>query len=558
MHTQVGLWPGDVGRRVQAAPQPTTADAAIQSIDGQRPRLAAIDVGSNSIRLIVAEVEDDGSYRILDDERETTRLAAGLARTGQLSPEAVARSIETVTRMKAIADGLQVSRLRAIATSAVREASNGQDFCEEVLRRVGVAIEIVSPEEEAHLAFRSAARHFHLNGHPAAIVDIGGGSVEVILVAGTVVDEVYSLPLGAVRTTERFHTDQPLRKQQRKEVCRALDRQLYDAIGKPPLWPQVMIGSGGTFTTLAEIAQARRHEPALTVQGYRLPLAEIEMVLDELLRMTVKERREVPGMNPARADILVAGALVITRLAKYLNCEEVWVHEKGIRDGLLLSMMTELAGPGDQRETPLERIDSVRRFARKCRCREAHSEHVATLAATIFQGLRGPLGLSADHEDLLRAAALLHEAGHVINQESYHKHSYHVIRHAELPGFDAHEVELIANIARYHRGALPKSSHEHFAPLSAADGDLVRLLAGILRVADALDRTRFQRVRGVQAELTPDTLRLHVDAGPDAQVEIWDAQDKAKLLEKALRRTVVIEGRSQGTGVRGQESGDRK
>jgi exopolyphosphatase/guanosine-5'-triphosphate,3'-diphosphate pyrophosphatase len=509
----------------------------------QHPRLAALDVGSNSIRLIVAEVEEDGSYRVLDDERETTRLAAGLTRTASLSPEAVARSMEAIARMKAIADGLQVSRLRAIATSAVREAANGREFCEQVLLRIGVEIEIISPEEEAQLAFRSAVRHFHLNGHPSAIVDIGGGSIEIILAAGTVVDEVHSLPLGAVRTTERFGTDEPLRKNRRKEIARAIDGQLSDRVGKPPLWPQVMIGSGGTFTTLAEIAQARRREPALSVQGYRLPVAEIEMLLDELQDMTVKERREVPGMNPARADILVAGALVITRLAKYLHCEEVWVHEKGVRDGLLLTMIDDLYGESRPADGPLDRLESVRRFARKCRTREAHSEHVAKLAAMMFDDLNGPLGLAPEAGDLLRSAALLHEAGYVINQESHHKHAYHVIRHAELPGFTAHEVELIANIARYHRGALPKNSHAHFAHLQASDSQLVRLLAGILRIAVALDRTRFQRVRGVRGELNNDALLLLVSAGPDAHVEIWDAQNKAELLEKAVERHVVIEAR---------------
>jgi exopolyphosphatase/guanosine-5'-triphosphate,3'-diphosphate pyrophosphatase len=505
-----------------------------------RPRLAAIDVGSNSIRLIVAEVEEDGSYRVLDDERETTRLAAGLSHTGNLSPEAVARSIEAITRMKAIADGLRVRELRAIATSAVREADNGSAFCQAVLDGVGVPIEIISPEQEAQYAFRSAARHFPLNGHPAAIVDIGGGSVEVVLAAGTVVDEVYSLPLGAVRATERFGTDLPLKKGDRKDIAAVIDRDIERAIGKPPLWPQVMIGSGGTFTTLADIALARRRDAALTVQGFRLPLAEVEMLLDNLSRMTVKERREMPGMNPARADIIVAGALVLTRLAKHLRCEEFWIHEKGIRDGLLLAMMAELPGADRRSSRPQHRMDSVRRFAHKCRCREVHCEHVATLASELFRGLQAAYALPPDSLDWLQAAALLHEAGYIINQEAPQKHAYHIIRHAELPGFGGHEVEIIANLARYHRGSGPKDSHENFARLSPEDARLVRILSGILRVANALDRTRFQRVRSVACEVTADEIRLKVSAGSDAQVEIWDTEEKAKVLEKALGAKVRV------------------
>ncbi len=531
---------GDDARRAYAS---TLADDDLWPMPERtdhRPRLAAIDVGSNSIRLIVAEVEDDGSYRVLDDERETTRLAAGLSQTGSLSPEAVAKSIEAIGRMKAIADGLRVRDLRAIATSAVREADNGLNFCQDVLNGVGVSIEIITPEQEAQYAFRSAARHFPLNGHPAAIVDIGGGSVEVVLAAGTVVDEVYSLPLGAVRVTERFGTDEPLKKGDRKDICAAIDREIERRVGKPPLWPQVMIGSGGTFTTLADIALVRRRDAALTVQGFRLPVAEVEMLLDQLTRITVKERREMPGMNPARADIIVAGALVLTRLAKHFRCEEFWIHEKGIRDGLLLTMMADLPGAARRSGHGQHRLDSVRRFAHKCRCREAHCEHVAALASSIFQGLQSAYALPPESLDWLQAAALLHEAGYIINQESPHKHAYHIIRHADLPGFTSHEVELIANLARYHRGSAPKDSHENFARLSDNDARLVRILSGVLRVANALDRTRFQRVRSVACEVQADEVSLRVDAGLDAQVELWDAEEKAKLLEKALEAKVSV------------------
>jgi exopolyphosphatase/guanosine-5'-triphosphate,3'-diphosphate pyrophosphatase len=509
-----------------------------------RPRLAALDIGSNSIRLVVAEVEDDGSYRVLDDERETTRLSEGLSASGRISEEAIVRSLAAIGKMKAIADGLRVTKLRAIATSAVREAENGHLFCERVQQRFQVPVETISGEEEARLAFHSVVRHFHLNDRPTGVIDIGGGSLEVILAKGTVVDQVYSLPLGAVRVTERFDTGEPLPKKERRAVIAAIDRELLESIGRPPLRPQVLIGSGGTFTTLAEIQQARRGDRArtgraATVQGYRLSLVDIERTLDELMDLPVRERRNVPGLPAARADIIVAGTLVVSRLAQYFGCPEIWVHEKGIRDGLLLEMIAELPGGGMAR--PKDRFEEVRRFARKCGCRESHCDHVAALAVNIFDGLKDPYRLSPEARDLLLAAGMLHEAGHLISQKSHHKHAYHVLLHSELPGFTAQEIEIIANLVRYHRGGTPKESHANFRRLRLEDALLVKQLAGILRVADALDRTRFQRVKQASAQIRDGEVHVLAQADGDAQVELWAAEDKKKLFQKAYGMKLKVE-----------------
>lgn len=506
-----------------------------------RPRLAALDIGSNSIRLVVAEVEDDGSYRVLDDERETTRLSEGLAATGRISEEAIERSLAAIGKMKAITDGLRVTKLRAIATSAVREAENGYLFCERVQQRFQVPVETISGEEEARLAFHSVVQHFHLHERPTGVIDIGGGSLEVILAKGTVVDQVYSLPLGAVRVTERFDTGEPIPKKERRAVVAAIDRELSESIGRLPLRPQILIGSGGTFTTLAEIQQARRGaQRSGTVQGYRLSLVEIERTLDELAEMPVRDRRNVPGLPPARADIIVAGALVVSRVAQYFACPEIWVHEKGIRDGLLLEMIAELPGQAGAARAK-DRFEEVRRFARKCGCRESHCDHVAALALNVFDGLRDTFKLPGEARDLLLAAGMLHEAGHLISQKSHHKHAYHVLLHSELPGFTAQEIEIIANVVRYHRGGTPKESHANFRRLKLEDALLVKQLAGILRVADALDRTRFQRVKQASAQLHDGGVRILAQADGDAQVELWAAEDKKKLFQKAYGMKLKVE-----------------
>src|SRR5262245_45751638 len=233
-------------------------------------RLGAIDIGTNSIRLIVAEVEPDGGYRVLDEEREMTRLGHGLFARGRLASEPIERSLAALARMKVIADGFMVAELRAVATSAVREASNGRAFCQEVRRRCGLRVEVITGEEEAQLALRSAMRHFDLDGRAVAIVDIGGGSMEVTLAAGPVVDEVVTLPLGAVRLTETFGTDEALSRKRWRKLRRAIDRTLADQVGRPVFRPELIIGSGGTFTNLAELARAERGGSGRSIQGYAM------------------------------------------------------------------------------------------------------------------------------------------------------------------------------------------------------------------------------------------------------------------------------------------------
>jgi exopolyphosphatase/guanosine-5'-triphosphate,3'-diphosphate pyrophosphatase len=224
-----------------------------------RPRLGAIDVGTNSIRLSVVEVENNGSYRILDEERETVRLGEHMDLTGQLSDEAVERALKAIGTMKAIADGFEVSELRAIATSAVRDAANGGAFCREVLRRHKIRIELICGEQEAQLAFRSAARHFNLEGRSSAVVDIGGGSVEVILATGTVIEQIHSFPLGAVRVSERLVRSDPLKPEHWEVMRKEIDHGIR-SIGRPGHQAEIMVGSGGTFTALAHMAKGQGEE----------------------------------------------------------------------------------------------------------------------------------------------------------------------------------------------------------------------------------------------------------------------------------------------------------
>jgi len=505
------------------------------------PRLAAVDIGTNSIRLVVAEVQSDGSYRVLDQDREMTRLGRGLYDRGRIGDEPMEQSLQTLGRMKAIAEGFNARELRAIATSAVREAANGRDFVREAWRRCRVRVEVVPPEEEARLAFRSVSRHYDLSDRLTAIVDIGGGSAEVILAAGGVIDQVVSLPLGAVRLTERYCKSDPLRSKHWKALRRGIDATIKEMMGKPPFAAEVMIGSGGTFTNLAEMAQLERDGKVAHARDHAISRAEVVRLLDRLRETPLEVRRQIPGLNPQRADIIIAGVAAVARLMRRLGTQRVLVNDRGIRDGVLLSMIDDLFGTTPPtRAAVADRMEVVRRFARKCHSNERHCEHVATLAASMFDALRDAYALPAGGRDILRAAALLHDIGYLINHEEHHKHAYHLIMHGDLRGFSSREIELIANVARYHRRAAPKKAHANFARLDRGERRLVRRLSGVLRVADGLDRAHGQAVQGVRCRVGDGWVRMLVRATRDPAIELEDATRKAGLFERAFRAGLTL------------------
>jgi exopolyphosphatase/guanosine-5'-triphosphate,3'-diphosphate pyrophosphatase len=257
-------------------------------------------------------------------------------------------------------------------------------------------------------------------------------------------------------------------------------------------------------------------------------------LLDRLRETPLEERRQIPGLSADRADIIVAGAAVLARLTKRLGTQQILVNERGIRDGLVLQMIAELPGQSASRPQAGDRMEWVRVFARKCRSNEPHCEHVSRLAGELFDGLQSSHGLPVWSRDLLQAAALLHDVGYIINHAKHHKHAYHLIMHGDLPGFSPHEVEMVANIARYHRRAFPSKRHANLSRLSGEDRRLIARLAGILRVADGLDRAHSRTVSSVRAEIVGERVRMTLDAPSLPQVEMWDAQRKASLFLEAF------------------------
>ena len=503
-------------------------------------RLAAIDIGTNSIRLVVAEPSVDGAYTVLDEERAMTRLGRGLAASGRIADDAFAMSLEVLGRMKAIAEGREARLVRTVATSAVRDAANGPEFQKAVWRAHRLRIDVISSEEEAHYALISATRRFPLEGRSVAVADLGGGSLEVVLAAGSVVDRVHSLDLGAVRLADMFCTSDPLSEKDWRRLKRHIDRALKRDVGKLPFPIEVLVGSGGTFSALGAMARYEREGREGTPHGAQLTRSEAVRLLARMRELPLEARREMPGLPPGRADIIIAGTAVVTRLARHLGVRQLLVNDGGVRDGVILAALG--TGPAAPAEG---RLDAVRDFARNCRSNRHHCEHVADLAGRLFDGMRRRADLPAAAREVLVAAALLHDVGFLISHVKHHKHAFHLIMHSDMPEFSTGEIALIANVARYHRRAMPKKSHASFDGLSTPEQRLVRRLAGILRLAVALNRTHADLVSDIRIRRRGDRLILEVVAEREPEVELWDARRKAGLFMKAFKMDVSVRWRRQ-------------
>lgn len=507
----------------------------------KKQRLAAVDIGTNSIRCIVVETTGNGKFRVLDDEKASVRLGEGLAQSGEISFAAWERGIETLSRMKKIIDGYGISAIEAVATSAVRKAANGEAFVAAVEARTGIRIRVIDGEEEAELAALSARNNFDMEGVRYAMVDIGGGSIEIVIAFGSHIEEIHSLELGAVFLTETFLKEDPVRESDYERLRKQVRKGLKERIGAiAPV--HCLLGSGGTMTSLAAMISAMGEEEYATVHGYEVFRSQVVHLLAMLLRKDLKGLRAVPGLNPDRADIIVAGVAAVDELMRFFKANVLKVNERGIREGLILRGLRE-HGMVPQETSRRSWRDSSLEFARSCHFDEEHSLQVANLSLKIFDAVAPAFGLGAGERRLLEAAAILHDAGYLISYESHHKHSYLLIRHADLFGFTPREKELIANIARYHRKSLPKRSHQPFQRLSSTDRLLVERLGGILRLSDGLDRRRTSHLMTIDCALSGPEVTIRVRDSEDISVELFGGKTKGDLFERAFAKKLrLLEG----------------
>lgn len=506
---------------------------------GARERFGAIDVGSNSVRLLVAEYDPVAGISVIDEVKDQPRLAKGLAETGRLDDAAVERAMVALARMKTVCERRGVRRVAAVATSATREAENGGEFVRRVREELGIPLEIIDAHTEATLSWRSVAHHFQLDGARAVVADIGGGSLELIGAVDGLVEATASLPLGAVRTTETHIAGQrdvpkaigSLRRHARRQLRKALPWREWTA--------PMLIGSGGTFTNLGRMAMARRGLPVPdSIHGTRVTTAEVEQLLEWLATRTAEQRRHVLGLNVERADIIVAGLAVTAELLDLADARELTVSAFGLREGLLL----EMAGASPQ--LPSDPLRLLREFVERCQGDRRHVEHVRHLALLLFDELGGLLQCEPADRALLEAAGLVHDVGQLVSYRRHHRHSFQLIMHADRLPFAPRDRLLVALLSRYHRKSGPRKKHAEFAALSREDQALVCRLSALLRVADGLDRGHTGVVESVRVHVDADRVLLQaVPRTPEADLslECWGATRKSELLQRLLDRNVVIE-----------------
>ena len=503
-------------------------------------RISAIDIGSNSIRMTIADVSPTGVIRVVDEMKAAPRLGAGLDKKGSLSEIAIQNALSTLTRMATLATQLGVKRTEVVATSAVREASNGEQFLKLVRAETGLKVRVLRGEDEARLSFRSALAHFDLGVGRAVVMDIGGGSLELALSADGLVERLISLPLGAIRMTELYLGPpgkkkgmRKLRKHVRLELRRHLSARHWHAVR--------ITCSGGTFTSLAAIYLARvGMESAKTVHGTIIPRIELEHMVDMLHNMSQEERQAVPGLSEARSDIIVAGLAVAAEVAARVEAKELVISGYGIREGILLESAHVAPAPADPGEA---RERSVRELAERSHYEEPHAKHVQQLALQLFDSIGQRLGCAPDDRRLLSDAALLHDIGYHISYDKHNKHSFHLIQHADLLGMTPAEQVMAANVARYHRGAEPKKKHTNYGGLEKSMRETIKRLAAILRVADGFDRGHANAVAEIRVRWMERALRLTAvpqRQGSNLRLEIWGASRKSRLLSEVAGAPVEI------------------
>jgi exopolyphosphatase/guanosine-5'-triphosphate,3'-diphosphate pyrophosphatase len=505
-------------------------------------RISAIDIGSNSIRQTIADVSPNGEIRVVDEMKAAPRLGAGLLETGALNEIAIQNALIALSRMATLGAQLGVKHTEVVATSAVRDAENGEAFLQRVRTETGLKVRILRGEDEAHLAFRSALAHFDLGSGRAVVMDIGGGSLELSLSEDGLVERLISLPLGAIHMSERYLGRGAKKKDMnklRKHVRNELRRQLAARNWHSPR----IFCSGGTFTSLASVYLARiGMGDAKTVHGTVIPRGELEHIIETLYSMSLAERQTVPGLNAARSDIIVGGLAVAAEVAARVEAKELVVSGYGIREGILLEsahVAPAPADPGDARER------SVLQLAERTHYEAPHSRHVQKLALQLFDSIGQKLGCTADDRKLLADAALLHDIGYHISYDKHNKHSYHLIEHAELLGMTPAEKMVIANVARYHRGAEPRKKHINYGDLDKPLRKSIKRLSAILRVADGFDRGHASAVAEIKVRWLERALRLTAvpaRSNGNLRLELWGASRKSNLLAEVTDVPVEIVG----------------
>ena len=506
-------------------------------------RIAAIDIGTNSIHMIVVQVRPDLSFEVIDREKDMVRLGAGGLDGRSLTPTAISAALQTLSKFRRIAESHKVDEIVACATSATREADNGGDFIAEVDRQIGIRIRVISGTEEARLIHLAAGYGVDIGATTAVVVDIGGGSVEITLGSATHLTLGRSFKVGVIRLTERFVKSDPLSGGDERRLIKHLNREMgsyIDQIAGKGF--DRVIGTSGTILSLGLMAATDDGEPPEDVRNLKVSAKALHRLRKHLVESDIKERLATPGMDPRRADLSVAGSVLFDTIIRRLGTDAFTLCDLALREGIVLDYIRR----NSARIRKVERYPDVRRrsiveLGERCGYWSEHAQQVARLALNIFDQTRSVHGLSDREREWLEYGALLHDVGVHISYERHHRHSYYLIKNGDLRGFDPQEIEVIALIARYHRQATPKKSHDGYGDLKGSVRKTVKVLSAMVRLAEGLDRSHAQALAGIDLYPRGDDYLARLRATGDAELELWAAHRHVAPLEGILGKPLRFE-----------------
>lgn len=505
-------------------------------------RIAAFDLGSNSFHLLVVDAHPDGTFAPLIKEKDMLRLGDAVGREGRIPDPLADRAVGTVGRFRKLAIGAGTEEIHARATSALREAENGGEVVDRMAAEAGVKVRVISGQEEARLIFEAVRAAVVIDPGPALCLDLGGGSLEVMVGDRESLKFSASVPLGVARLTAELVNGDPLTSDdvgRLEKRATSVLAPLADDVAQ--LGPAMAVGSSGTFCDLARMVAARRiGSVPRSINQFSFTRDELLPLHEELLALRSSERAGLPGLESKRADIIPTGSTVLLTAMELFGFDKLTVSEWALREGIVLDVIPgheAVDWSGDPRAI---RASSVLQLARRCNWDEGHSRQTARLALDLFDQAASLHRLGPDDRELLEHASLLHDIGEHVSTESHHKHSAYLIQHGHLRGFTPEEVDFLAALARAHRGGSPKPSHEPFGSLDREARDRVTRLAALLRVADGLDRGRSANVSGIDMVLDGSRARLVIRSEADIAVELWGARRKRELFERLFERRLDV------------------
>lgn len=509
--------------------------------------VAVIDLGTNTFHLLIVELNDRNEFIVKEKFREPVKLGEGGINSSEIAPAAFERGLKALKNLKKLIDTRRAERIFAFATSAIRSASNGQAFIKAAKDATGLDIRIINGNEEAALIFQGVKNAVYLPPEQnTLLVDIGGGSVEFTVAAENQIRLLRSLNIGAARLWSGLKFSDPV-SQEEIEACRDVlrneTRQLISELKDFNL--RLMVGSSGTFDTLATmIAYQNKDIHSLEhINGYRFDKDQFDFIYKKLISLKKTERSVLPGMDSTRVDLIVVGAITIDFLLRELGIQHMMLSSYALKEGILYNYIEArksgtwtVTGSGDR----YMRERAVRNLGIRFQYDEAHGDQTALLALSIFDQMEKVLGYGEDEREWLKYAAMLHDIGHFLNRSGHHKHGQYLVLNSAMPGFSTDELLIISNVVRYHRKSYPTRDHLHFAVLHPNHKTLVRQLAGILRIADNLDRGHRHLIRTLKVDISGNQIQIIVDADESVDIEIQSAMAIRELFEQVFERRLII------------------